>query len=1055
MSKNIKGITIEIDGNTSPLDKALKATTDKSVAFNSEIKDINRNLKFDPTNTTLLAQKQKVLADAIKNTNEHLKVLKAAEQQYPEKDIESEQYRSLQREIIKTEQTLNTYTAEVKQATAAQLQMSASTKAAYDQLDRAASTGLMIATGALVAMATAATQAARAGWTVASSAGNAADELLTQSQQTGLATRELQGMGYAARFVDVETETMTKTMAKNIKSMQSAADGSKNVEAAYRALNVEYQNADKTLRDGKTVYFEVIDALGKMENQTQRDAYSMLILGKSAQDVNPLIKAGTGELRRLTDEAESLGIILDEKTVKSLGRFDDAAERIEAQASSFKSALVAGMAEPLESIGETATKSFAKLQKSATNGKIKQSMNDLGESIEVAGDKIINAAEKAIPKIVKGFEWLVDNGEQVVATTVSITAAFATAKAAFAISKIINAATASYAAYKAAQLAGAAATGTATAAQLGFNAALLANPIGLIATALAALIAGVATYALTCPKAQTETQKLNADLKDLHDEIANGKQAYEENLTSLTNEAIASAALVNRMDVLTSKTTLTAAEQAELNAIVQKLNESYDGLNLAYDEQSKTLNKTISSIKDYTKAKYAEAKATESTDRAIELLDQQAQAKEHYIEASQAEGSAYERLTLLQNKYTDAIAAGADARAVASQYGQDIINASNDYYAAAQAAQGYKSELDGVNQSITQNETALQGYLTASGQYTTATDGAADSTNNFKWRNYDLQSVLDATGLSADDAGTKLDNYAKVTQNAFELIESTVNLTASELTKNLLGNQANMDAFAANIETVASRTTSAGDTIDSGFIQVLRDMGLEASGTVANLATANQADFDALAAAWETGGDAAVKALLTEMGAGETEIQDAGGKAVQDAIDGLEAKQTELDTAVSKVITDSRAKAYTAVENANFSNVGYQIPAGIAKGVRNGYGVLRDAIDYIIEQALKRAREKADEHSPSQLFADEVGLGMGQGVGVGVYDALGYIKDMIDRTISSSVAYASRAVPAPTATVATAGVTYHLHQNIYSHDALSPSEMMDEGKEFLRRVTRI
>ena len=81
MANKIKGLTVEIGGDTTKLGKALEDVDKKSSALSSELGDINRLLKFDPGNTDLLAQKQKVLADAIGNTGERLEKLKEAEKQ--------------------------------------------------------------------------------------------------------------------------------------------------------------------------------------------------------------------------------------------------------------------------------------------------------------------------------------------------------------------------------------------------------------------------------------------------------------------------------------------------------------------------------------------------------------------------------------------------------------------------------------------------------------------------------------------------------------------------------------------------------------------------------------------------------------------------------------------------------------------------------------------------------------------------------------------------------------------------------------------------------------
>ena len=118
-NKTIKGLTVEIGGDTTKLGKALEKVEKKSGDLSSELGQINKLLKLDPTNTELLAQKQKVLADAVENTEEKLDTLKEAEKQVQkqfEKGEASEaQVRALQREIIATEKKLNSYKGAVKE----------------------------------------------------------------------------------------------------------------------------------------------------------------------------------------------------------------------------------------------------------------------------------------------------------------------------------------------------------------------------------------------------------------------------------------------------------------------------------------------------------------------------------------------------------------------------------------------------------------------------------------------------------------------------------------------------------------------------------------------------------------------------------------------------------------------------------------------------------------------------------------------------------------------------------------------------------------------------
>ncbi|PEJ82653.1 DUF2207 domain-containing protein [Bacillus toyonensis] len=111
MAGRIKGITIEIGGNTQPLQNALKDVNKQSDALAKELKDVERLLKFDPGNVEALAQKQKLLTQQIENTTQKLDKLKAAEQQvqaqFQNGKISEEQYRAFRREIEFTQGSLD------------------------------------------------------------------------------------------------------------------------------------------------------------------------------------------------------------------------------------------------------------------------------------------------------------------------------------------------------------------------------------------------------------------------------------------------------------------------------------------------------------------------------------------------------------------------------------------------------------------------------------------------------------------------------------------------------------------------------------------------------------------------------------------------------------------------------------------------------------------------------------------------------------------------------------------------------------------------------------
>ena len=158
-----------------------------------------------------------------------------------------------------------------------------------------------------------------------------ADTVLTESTVTGIATDKLQEYMYAAELVDVSTETLTKSMAKQIKSMKSAQDGSKSMVAAYDALGVSITDANGNLRDSDTVYWELIE--------TERDALAMTILGKSAQELNPLITAGSERMNELGEEARKAGYVVSDEMLGAYGRLDDQVQRLTLGTKAAKNAL--------------------------------------------------------------------------------------------------------------------------------------------------------------------------------------------------------------------------------------------------------------------------------------------------------------------------------------------------------------------------------------------------------------------------------------------------------------------------------------------------------------------------------------------------------------------------------------------------------------------------------------------------------------------------------------------------------------------------------------------
>ena len=166
-----------------------------------------------------------------------------------------------------------------------------------------------------------------------------ADTLLAQSMISGVDTKTLQQWQYAQELIDVSADTITKSLTKITNSAYDAANGNEKLADTYSMLGVSVQNSDGSLRSAEEIFYDVIDALAGVEDQTTRDAIAMDLMGKSAQELNPLILQGSDALRELADEAEKTGYVLDESQLQKLAEVDDAYQRTQLQIEATKNKL--------------------------------------------------------------------------------------------------------------------------------------------------------------------------------------------------------------------------------------------------------------------------------------------------------------------------------------------------------------------------------------------------------------------------------------------------------------------------------------------------------------------------------------------------------------------------------------------------------------------------------------------------------------------------------------------------------------------------------------------
>lgn len=349
----IKGITVKIEGDTSGLAKSLGQVNSDIKKTQSALKDVEKALKLDPGNVELLAQKQALLEKQIEQTAQKLELESKAAEDAKEAlelgNISQEEYATLQAEVASTAAALSDLEqaaqdgadgmsdagAEAEEAGADAEESAVS----FEEWGEAVKVAAEVAAAAIGAVVAAIGAAAGAMVNMTLETASTADELMTMSSVTGIAVETLQEMNYASELLDVSTDTMTGAMTKLTKNMSSAADGSESMMANFEALGVSVTDASGQLRDNEDVFWDAIDALGNIQNETERDAAAMEIFGKSARELNPLIEAGSGAFEELADEAHEVGYVMSDDMVESFGDLDDNMVRLSNGAQAAKQAM--------------------------------------------------------------------------------------------------------------------------------------------------------------------------------------------------------------------------------------------------------------------------------------------------------------------------------------------------------------------------------------------------------------------------------------------------------------------------------------------------------------------------------------------------------------------------------------------------------------------------------------------------------------------------------------------------------------------------------------------
>ncbi|MHA9740271.1 phage tail tape measure protein [Robinsoniella peoriensis] len=762
-----------------------------------------------------------------------------------------------------------------------------------------------------------------------------ADEILTTSVVTRMSTDDLQAYNYAAELVDVSLDTLTKSMAKNVKSMTNAQRGSAEYVKAYERLGVSVTDGNGKLLDSETVYWKCIDALKNMTDETERDSVSMQIFGKSAQELNPLIAQGSEGIKKLSDEARKMGAVLDSDTLSALGATDDSLQRLYQSVDIFKRKVGAEMAPSITKASDEITKTIAGLD-----------------------DEVADFAAGALEDAVSLFQWIIENHKVITSGLKGIVAGLVMYKAVDAITNVM---TAMQALRKA--------TAAAETAQLALNASQAINPYALLAAGITAVVVGIGSFIGSLDDTnevldenQQAVQNCLDQYSQLSEAVQKSSDSHAENITNLQQEYRAYDVLAQKLVDLSEKENKSAGDKALMASYVDQLNEKIPDLNLAIDETTGSLNmetdallNSVSAMKQKAESAAWGERLTKLAEERIEIeekrkaaMEAQTAAENKQKEAEKQHGITYDQI---MEKLKGINSITVQKYELQKEDNKAVMDAADSVTTAKGAIMNYDKALE--ENGIKADEAAgkikeLGGAASETGDVIKeASEKAAEAASV----NAEIQNqALEAVQSKFEETKASIQQSMEQKINMFDVFDGGDDTSVEKMVENLDSQLEGIKNYKDNLEIIKNQV---GKTIAPEFLQSIEDMGLDGANMLKHMVAT--LDQDNGAELLKDMSDKYVEALDATEGiakkgaANKTAMEIANGKLGSTKAD-FSGLRNSIDTAVSdatsswsKLPDNTRAELDRVIQVAQESGV--KIPDGLAESIKSGETSPTEAIN--------------------------------------------------------------------------------------------------------------
>lgn len=762
-----------------------------------------------------------------------------------------------------------------------------------------------------------------------------ADEILTTSVVTRMSTDDLQAYNYAAELVDVSLDTLTKSMAKNVKSMTNAQRGSAEYVKAYERLGVSVTDGNGKLLDSETVYWKCIDALKNMTDETERDSVSMQIFGKSAQELNPLIAQGSEGIKKLSDEAREMGAVLDSDALSALGATDDSLQRLYQTVDIFKRKVGAEMAPSITKASDEITKTIAGLD-----------------------DEVADFAAGALEDAVSLFQWIIENHKVITSGLKGIVAGLVMYKAVDAITNVI---TAMQALRKA--------TAAAETAQLALNASQAINPYALLAAGITAVVVGIGSFIGSLDDTnevldenQQAVQYCLDQYSQLSEAVQKSSDSHAENITNLQQEYGAYDVLAQKLVDLSEKENKSAGDKALMASYVDQLNEKIPDLNLAIDETTGSLNmetdallNSVSAMKQKAESAAWGERLTKLAEERIEIeekrkaaMEAQTAAENKQKEAEKQHGITYDQI---MEKLKGINSITVQKYELQKEDNKAVMDAADSVTTAKGAIMNYDKALE--ENGIKADEAAgkikeLGGAASETGDVIKeASEKAAEAASV----NAEIQNqALEVVQSKFEETKASIQQSMEQKINMFDVFDGGDDTSVEKMVENLDSQLEGIKNYKDNLEIIKNQV---GKTIAPEFLQSIEDMGLDGANMLKHMVAT--LDQDNGAELLKDMSDKYVEALDATEGiakkgaANKTAMEIANGKLGSTKADFSGLKES-INKAVSdategwsKLPDNTRAELDRVIQVAQ--DLGVKIPDGLAESIKSGETSPTEAIN--------------------------------------------------------------------------------------------------------------